>query len=142
MYFIDLVTSIIDINKYTKLVSDPKAGAITTFIGVTRDNFEDKQVTELSYECYNDMALSEMKKICEEALTNKGILKVALIHRLGVVPVEEASVICIVSSDHRKEGYKVNEEMMYQLKKTVPIWKKEIYTNGNSEWKQNSEQNN
>ncbi len=88
------------------------------------------------------MALSEMKKICENALTNKGILKVALIHRLGVVPVKEASVICVVSSEHRKEGYSVNEEMMYQLKKSVPIWKKEIYNDGNGQWKENSEQNN
>ncbi len=142
MYFIDLVNSTIDLNKYLALVSDPKAGAITTFIGVTRDNFEDKKVTQLSYECYNEMALSEMKKICEEALQNKGILKVALIHRLGIVPVEEASIICLVSSEHRKEGYQVNEEMMYQLKKNVPIWKKEIYNDGDSEWKQNSEQNN
>ncbi len=140
MYFVDLIDTPIQVEKYIALVESPKAGAITTFLGVTRDNFEDKEVVELSYECYNDMALSEMKKICEQALTQKGILKVVLVHRLGVVPVKEASVVCIVSSEHRKEGYQVNEQMMYDLKKNVPIWKKEIYHNGNSQWKENSEQ--
>ena len=121
-------------------VLDEKGGAIVTFDGTTRNNFENKQVLTLSYECYNEMALLEMYKICEESYNLfKGILKIALLHSTNEVPVKKISVICSVSSEHRKEAFLACEYIMEQLKGRVPIWKKEIYSDGDSEWKENKE---
>jgi molybdopterin synthase catalytic subunit len=139
-YFVDLIYDQIEpkIIEYTQKVSADKAGAITTFLGTTRNYFEDKHVTKLVYTCYEDMARSEMENICKRALSQTGICNVLLVHRLGEVPIGEASIICLVASEHRKEGYSVNIQMMEELKHSVPIWKEEFYTIGEKNWKENT----
>jgi len=139
-YFVDLTYEKIEskLLEYTQKVSSDKAGAITTFLGTTRNYFEDKHVTKLAYTCYEDMARSELEQICKQALEKQGICNVLLVHRLGEVPIGEASVICLVSSEHRKEGYEINQQMMEELKKMVPIWKEEFYTDGEKNWKENA----
>jgi molybdopterin synthase catalytic subunit len=121
----------------------PESGAVITFEGTTRNYFEDKTVVELSYECYQEMALLEMMKICEEALASFNELqKVAFIHRIGVVKIAECSVICAVSCKHRKQAFEACEWMMNELKARVPIWKKEIYQGKSKKdgvWKENVE---
>ncbi|CAJ1345433.1 unnamed protein product, partial [Effrenium voratum] len=87
-------------------VSDPACGAITTFSGTTRDNFEGKEVIRLEYEAYEPMALKEMDRILQDVLDGacgKGVRRVACSHRLGVVPLTEASVLIAVASEHRAE---------------------------------------
>lgn len=117
-----------------------KGGAIVTFDGITRNNFENKEVLTLSYECYKDMAISEMYTICSETfLKFKGILKIALLHANNEVGVKGLSVICSVTGEHRVEAFRGCEYIMNELKGRVPIWKKEIYKDGNSEWKENKE---
>lgn len=139
-YFVDLIYEPIEqkIVEYTKHMSSNRAGAIVSFLGTTRDYFEDKTVTKLSYTCYEDMARSEMERICKHALEKPGICKTLLVHRLGEVPIGEASIICLVSSEHRGEGYAANIQMMEELKKMVPIWKEEFYTEGEKNWKENT----
>ena len=89
----------------------PTAGAIATFIGTTRDNFEGKTVVKLEYEAYEPMAAKEIQKICEAVrLQWPGVHKISIHHRLGVVKVKEASVVIAVSSPHRKESLEVRSD--------------------------------
>ncbi len=130
----------LDLKEISKWTKSPAAGAIVTFEGTTRNTFEDKDVTELSYECYEEMALNEMNKLCQETLIKyPDVIRVALHHKINDVPVGEVSVICCVSTPHRAEGFKACEHIMMELKTKVPIWKKEKYSQGESQWKENSE---
>jgi len=86
------------------------------------------------------MALNEMQKLCDKVRAKWDVKKMAVIHRLGVVPVEEASVIIAVSSAHRREAIEACHFAIDELKARVPIWKKEIYEDG-SNWKANEEFN-
>lgn len=100
-------------------------GAISVFIGTTRNSFEEKKVIMLKYECYEEMALSEMRKLCHEARQKyPKIGKIAITHRIGEVPVTEKSVVIVTSSVHRKEAIHATEFLIDRLKATVPIWKK------------------
>ncbi|ODN01401.1 Molybdopterin synthase catalytic subunit [Orchesella cincta] len=135
-----------DSEEILNLVTSPKCGAISTFIGITRDNFEDKKVLKLEYEAYEPMAILEMKKICCTIREKWPVEHIAIYHRLGVVPVSEASVYVAISSEHRQESLDAVSFTINALKATVPIWKKEIYeSKGGDEtvpdavWKANSE---
>lgn len=122
-------------------VADNACGAVTTFSGNTRNYFEGKAVTRLEYEAYECMAVKEMEKIAREALggaCGQGVRKVACAHRLGLVPEGESSVLIAVASGHRAEGFATCKYIIDEIKARVPIWKKEIYTDG-SAWKENKE---
>ena len=121
-------------------VGSPRAGAVATFSGTTRDNFEGKQVVRLEYECYEEMAMKEMRKICQEIRKRWKVERVSITHRLGLCPVGEASVVIAVSSAHRAEALEGVSFAINTLKAKVPIWKKEVYA-GRDEpsWKQNVE---
>lgn len=87
------------------LVAHPAAGAIATFTGTTRDNFDGKRVVTLEYEAYGPMALSEMRKLCAKGRAEyPSVMRVALFHRLGPVAIGESSVITAVSSPHRADA--------------------------------------
>merc|ERR1719319_1247827 len=106
----------------------PKAGAITVFYGTTRDNFQDKVVTRLEYTAYVPMAEREIRKIGLEARKKwPSLNKMAVYHRLGNCPVTETSVICGVSSPHRRNSLECCSFLIDELKARVPIWKKELY---------------
>ena len=107
-----------------------------SFVGITRDHFEGKKVIRLEYEAYEAMALAQMRKIADIIQVRWPTARVAMIHRLGIVPVGEASVVISVSAPHRDEAYAASRFAIDSLKSEVPIWKKEIYEDG-SEWKAN-----
>mmetsp|Transcript_29869 Transcript_29869/g.54717 ORF Transcript_29869/g.54717 Transcript_29869/m.54717 type:complete len:177 (+) Transcript_29869:71-601(+) len=122
-------------------VNATSCGAVVTFSGTTRDNFEGKEVKKLEYEAYEPMALKELQSLVDEALSGvcgAGVRHVACGHRLGVVPQGEASVIIAVGSEHRREGFSACSFLIDSIKAKVPIWKREIYTDG-SAWKANKE---
>ena len=132
----------LDLNAIAAWCKHEEAGAVVHFEGTTRNNFEDKTVVELAYECYEEMALKEMRALCQETLDKfPQARKVALHHRIDVVPVKECSVIASVSTEHRKQGFEACEFIMNQLKARVPIWKREVYEDNSSEWKKNKEWN-
>lgn len=97
----------------------------------------------LEYEAYDVMALKSLNKICDNMRDRWSDIKhIALYHRLGLVPVKEASVIIAVSSPHRQTSLDAVQYGIEELKKSVPIWKKEIYggaNEGTSAWKENKE---
>ncbi|CAK9181124.1 unnamed protein product [Ilex paraguariensis] len=128
----------IDISKYINYVHAPQCGAISTFSGTTRDMFEGKTVLELRYEAYVPMAIRCLKSICSSARSSWILNSIAVAHRLGPVPVGETSVFIAVSSVHRADSLDACKFLIDEIKATVPIWKKEVYSNGEV-WKENSE---
>ena len=103
-YLIKVSEDIPSLQECTDFVSDPSCGAIATFIGTTRDNFDGKKVTKLSYEGYVPMAEKELRKLCDNATEKYAIRKIAAVHILGDCPVGKASVILACSSPHRKDS--------------------------------------
>uniref|UniRef100_F1L0I8 Molybdopterin synthase catalytic subunit n=1 Tax=Ascaris suum TaxID=6253 RepID=F1L0I8_ASCSU len=115
-------------------------GGTSLFIGTTRDTFDGKGVVHLEYEAYNEMAYKEMRKICAEVHHKfPQVHRVAIIHRIGVVKVGEASVAIATSAPHRTEAIRATELALDELKRRVPIWKKEVYADGTCSWKENKE---
>ena len=127
---IKLSKDIIGISETIKMVESPQGGAIDVFIGTVRNQTDGKAVVRLEFECYEKMAIKEMSQIAEEAKTKFGVMKVAIHHRVGKVPIGEEAVIIAVSSPHRKEAFAACEYCINTLKETVPIWKKEIFEDG------------
>src|SRR5437773_2256684 len=111
----------IDPNAVTASVNVPAAGAIATFLGITRDHNDGRVVRRLEYEAYPEMAITEMRKIGEEAQRRWPIEKIAIVHRVGVVPVGEASVVIAVSAAHRKPAFEACHFAIDRLKQVVPI---------------------
>ena len=125
----------IDSNTVRSAVQDPGFGAILIFEGVGRDNFEGRSVQALEYEAYAPMAIAEMEKIGSEAM-DRWQAKVAIVHRTGRVEIGEPSVVIAVGTPHRAACYEANRYVIDELKIRVPIWKKEVYSNGHT-WKAN-----
>ena len=101
-------------------VRDPRAGAVVSFSGVTRD------VDALDYEVYAEMALEQMARIVDEAIERHGLCAAAAEHRVGTVPLSEASVIVAASAPHRGEAFAGAREIIDELKACAPIWKVEL----------------
>ncbi|EQC42631.1 molybdopterin converting factor, subunit 2 [Saprolegnia diclina VS20] len=121
-------------------VEHASAGAISTFIGTTRDSFNGKVVEYLEYEGYVPMAEKELLAICASIRRQwPGVVGVAMMHRLGVVAVGEASVVLAVSSPHRREALEAVAYAIDTLKARVPIWKLEKYAGDSRMWKENPE---
>lgn len=128
----------IEFAKYISYVSAPQCGAIATFSGTTRDTFDGKTVLELRYEAYCPMAVRRIRSICSSVRSSWKVHSVAVAHRLGPVEVGETSVFVAVSSIHRVDALEACRFVIDEIKASVPIWKKEVYENGEV-WKENSE---
>ncbi|KAG5326070.1 RAB1A protein, partial [Acromyrmex heyeri] len=137
--FVKLQQEELNITEIMELVTFPNCGAISNFIGITRDNFENKKVIKLEYEAYESMALKEMTNICNKIRSQWDVEGIAIYHRIGEVPISKASVVIAVSSSHREQSLRAVEYAINALKASVPIWKKEVYETGEPQWKQNKE---
>lgn len=126
---------------YDFVGTDPSCGAVATFVGITRDNFQGKRVQKLSYEGYVPMAERELCKLCEETRVKfSTIQRIACVHILGDCAVGQPSVILAVSSPHRKDALHGVEYLIDELKARIPIWKLEVYEGDEgSVWKENIE---
>ena len=109
-------------------VRDPRAGAIVTFHGVTRE------VPSLEYEAYAEMALEQLRTVVAEAIARHGLCSAAAEHRIGSVPLSEASVLVAVSAPHRPEAFDGGREIIDRLKELAPIWKREVDEAGDATW--------
>ncbi len=120
----------LDLDAVVAQVSRPDAGAIATFIGTTREHSRGRVVTGLEYDAYPEMAEAEMARIAQAVRERHDILDVAMAHRVGPVPIGEASVVIAVSAAHRGPALEACREAIDTLKQTVPVWKKEIFEGG------------
>ena len=112
---------------YQKLI-DPKFGGIDVFIGTVRQWTNDIETSKIEYSAYIDMAMKELNKLAIE-IENKGV-NVVIVHRLGLLSLTEASVFVGVAASHRDEAFKWCRYLIDELKKNVPIWKKEFNDHG------------
>lgn len=120
-------------------VSDPAAGAVATFLGVSRRSSNDRANVErpvdtLWYEAYGPMAEKRLNAVCDEAVERFGAIRAACHHRTGEVPVGEASVAIAVSSGHRPEAFEACRWIIDEIKRSVPIWKRERFADDGEEW--------
>ena len=118
------------LNDSIKFVADKTCGATATFLGSTRDNNLGRQVKFLEYEAYEPMADRKLSQIAHEMIDNWEINKVSIQHRVGRVPLGNASLVVSVSSKHRKDAFSACEFSINRIKEIVPIWKKEYYEDG------------
>ena len=114
----------------TAFVADDATGGTTVFIGTVRNQTKGKKVVRLEFEAYVPMAEKEMRKIAEQVEQKWNALHVAIHHRVGVLDVGEVPVIIAVSTPHRQAAFEACEYAIDTLKETVPIWKKEIFEDG------------
>lgn len=120
----------LDVMACIAAVSVPEAGGIDVFIGTVRNATKGRAVLRLEFEAYEKMALSEMRKIAEDAATRWPLYRISIRHRTGVLEVGEIPVIIAVSAAHRDAAFDGCRYIIDTLKQTVPIWKKEILTDG------------
>lgn len=140
MNFIELVHCKIDVENVVELVKTPECGAVSVFMGTTRNNFNGKEVKSLKYEAYESMAMKVIATICDEIRFKWPlVVNIAIYHRMGEVKISETSVLIAISSPHRKESLDAVSYAIDTLKSTVPIWKKEEYYDSTGVWKVNKE---
>ena len=111
-------------------IMSPQAGGIDIFIGTVRDATKGKKVIRLEFEAYKNMAKKEMEKIAEQAYSKWPVQKILIHHRTGVLQIGEIPVIIAVAAAHRDAAFDACRYIIDTLKQTVPIWKKEIFEDG------------
>lgn len=120
----------IDFSSAYHYLQTDEAGAIDFFFGVVRNNTQQRDVQQLDYEAYGPMAIREMQKIADEACRRWNVLKYVVIHRTGVLRVGEMAVLIGVATPHRDAAFEATRYIIDTIKQTVPIWKKERFTDG------------
>ncbi len=131
---IRLTHDTIDYQSLTESVRRPDCGAVVLFLGTVRDLTDDKVTVALDYEAYPGMAEKKMAEIETDTRARWPVGDVALIHRLGHLGVGEVSVAVAVSCPHRAEAFEAGRHAIDRLKELVPIWKKENWADGSTEW--------
>jgi molybdopterin synthase catalytic subunit len=135
MDFAELTTDPIDITSVARRVVPPECGATVTLDGYARRYTKqadgDLRETEyLEYEAYREMALKEMEALIALSKSKFDIANVGIVHRTGRLEIGETSVVISVAAPHRRAAFEACEWLIRELKRTVPIWKKEVYADG------------
>jgi molybdopterin synthase catalytic subunit len=115
-------------------VTTPASGGVVVFSGVVRNHHRGRVVTGIDYSAAPELALRKLRQVCEEALAEQGVQRVAAVHRLGDLAVGEASVIVAASAAHREAAFAAARRLIDRIKEIVPIWKRESFEDGTSEW--------
>jgi len=131
--FFELTTETIDVGSVARRVVLPECGATVTLDGYARKWTAGRETEYLVYESYESMALSELQKIGAEAHKRFEIAHVGIVHRTGRLEIGDTSVVIAVSAPHRVAAFEACEWLIKELKRTVPIWKKEVFQDG-EEW--------
>ncbi len=124
----------LSLDEVAEAVADPAAGAVCIFSGTVRDHSQEGGVTGLTYEAWHDLAERRLTELADEILERWQARRVAIVHRVGELAVGETSVIVAVSSAHRAEAFEACRHGIEQLKRDVPIWKKEGLVSGEAHW--------
>ncbi|MAT69014.1 MAG: molybdopterin converting factor [Planctomycetaceae bacterium] len=114
--------------------SQPAAGAVVLFLGITRQFTDGAETAELAYEAYEEMAVRKLAALEAEAARRWPLVHAEIVHRTGVVPIGEPSVAVVASSPHRGDAFAAGQWLIDALKADAPIWKQERYADGRREW--------
>ena len=135
-----VVSGPIDVAAIARGVRSDACGAVVTFAGVVRERSDDdRDVTGLSYEAHEGMAAQEFDRIASEARSRFGPCEISVVHRIGDLEVGDVSVAVAVAAPHRSAAFDACEYAIDELKRRAPIWKKEHYVRGESEWRTNKD---
>jgi len=130
MDFFELTSDTISMESVARRVVPPECGATVTLDGYVRQFTKGRESLYLVYEAYEAMAIKEMKKLVEQAKKDFEIANVGIVHRTGRLEIGETSVVISVAAPHRRAAFAACEWIIRELKRTVPIWKKEVYADG------------
>jgi molybdopterin synthase catalytic subunit len=115
------------------LVKTDDSGAVNVFIGTVRNSTQNREVVKLEFEAYESMAIKELQKIADQVKARWPVNEIAIYHRVGELAIADVPVVIAVSTPHRKQGFEACQFAIDMLKMAVPIWKKEIFADG-EEW--------
>jgi len=124
----------IQITSVTDAVRDRRAGAVVLFLGTVREVTGDVPTASLSYEAYEEMAVASLTDITQQAQDRWALVGMAVVHRTGDLEPGEIAVAVAVSSAHRQAAFEAGQWIMDTIKQQTPIWKKECYADGSTEW--------
>jgi molybdopterin synthase catalytic subunit len=113
--------------------ADPAAGAVVVFAGAVRDHDGGRDVTALSYSAHPS-ATAELQRVAEKVAASYAVVAIAVLHRTGDLQIGDLAVVAAVSAAHRGEAFEACEALIDEVKATVPIWKHQFFTGGDSEW--------
>jgi molybdopterin synthase catalytic subunit len=130
----EVVNRVIDAAAVMGQVGAPEDGAVLLFLGTVRNHAEGESVGGMTYEAYEGMAAPVLTQIANEAAERLGTDRVVVVHRIGELAIGEVSVAIAVSSPHRAQAYDASRYVIEEIKKRLPVWKREHYTSGRSEW--------
>jgi molybdopterin synthase catalytic subunit len=124
----------LSVQQVNDLVKRPTDGAVVTFDGIVRNNFEGRMVRFLEYEAYAEMAETKLAEIGEEVRRKFPVGEIAIVHRLGKLEIGDSSIVVAVAAPHRQAAFEACAYAMERVKAEVPIWKKEFFANGADHW--------
>lgn len=133
MIDVKIVNEPLDIPACMAKATDAECGGMNVFAGHVRDQTKGRKVLRLEFECYQSMALKELNNIAEDASLLWPVKAIVIHHRIGTLQVGEAAVVVVVNSMHREAAFKACQYAIDTLKQRVPIWKKEVFEDG-EEW--------
>lgn len=128
--FYELTVEPLDVGAIVRRVVPASCGATVTLDGYVRQFTKDRETLYLVYESYQPMALKEMEKLIKGAKSQFDVENIGIVHRLGKLEIGETSVVISVAAPHRRAAFAACEWLIKELKRTVPIWKKEVYADG------------
>ena len=131
---IDVSPEPIEIEDHADFLRSAEGGAVDIFLGTTRRLTDGKETVFLSYEAAHKLAIAELLRLVEEAHVKWPVLRTVLIHRTGQVPVSEVSVFVGVATAHRADSFEACRYLIDELKRRIPIWKRETFADGTSDW--------
>jgi len=134
MIHASIVHTPIDTAEVLSRVGAPEDGAVLLFLGTVRNHADGQSVDGMTYESYERMAGPVLTEIAHEAAEKLGTDRVAVVHRVGQLAIGEVSVAIAVSSPHRAQAYDASRYVIEEIKKRLPVWKREHYSAGHSEW--------
>ncbi|MBK8205577.1 MAG: molybdenum cofactor biosynthesis protein MoaE [Planctomycetes bacterium] len=129
-----LTTKAIDTPALLAELADAQDGALVLFLGVVRNHHQGRSVAHIDYEAYEPMALKELQRITHAVAQSYALSNVLVVHRFGRHNIGDASIAVVIGSPHRGPAFEAAREIMDQVKKDVPIWKKEHFSDGTIEW--------
>jgi molybdopterin synthase catalytic subunit len=131
---VKLTHDIIDYHALTEQIRSDQAGAVVLFLGTVREMTQDRQTLALDYDAFPEMAVAKMEELEADVRERWPVINVGIVHRLGHLELGEISVAVAVSSPHREMAFEAGKYLIDTLKMTVPVWKKENWSDGTTEW--------
>ncbi|MCC8247900.1 molybdenum cofactor biosynthesis protein MoaE [Saccharothrix sp. NEAU-S10] len=124
----------LSVDEHAKLVEHASAGAVVTFAGVVRDHDHGRSVRELEYVGHPTAGAVVAEVAADVVARFEGVRAVAVSHRVGPLAIGDVALACAVSADHRGEAFAVCSELVDEVKRRLPVWKRQVFTDGTDEW--------